>query len=231
MGSGVHAAASYVLGEKRDRGTLGTEREAEERAVAEFEERAQYGLGWDETTDNVSTAKKQLARMTKSYRRFLAPSIEPLLIEQRLTGDLGDGWSMSGQLDTLNGDPDSALRDLKTGTRQRANGVQYGAYAMLFRGAGYSVSRLAEDYLRRVRLDKEQPPPEEHPVDLVPAMHDAWALIEDIKRSTADFEARVANPNGRHPPHTAFRANPASQMCADRWCTAWGTEFCKAHRR
>jgi hypothetical protein len=230
VGSGVHAAAAYTLGEKRESGTLGNDSEAEDRAIEEFEARAEHGLMWDDTTDTLGVAKRQIARMTKMYRRTLAPEIEPLLIEERLEGDLGDGWSISGQLDTLNGDPDAALRDLKTGTRQRANGVQYGAYVMLFRGHGYTVDRISEDYLRRVRIDREQPEPEEHPIAIGPAIEDAWALIEDIKRSARIFENRLSDPNGRAP-HTAFRANPGSSMCGDKWCTAWGTDFCKAHRR
>ena len=230
VGSGVHASAAYTLETKRQTGEIGAASEAEDRAIQEFDARAQFGLGWDAVTDNVSTAKKQVVRMSKAFRTHLAPVIEPILVETRLVADVGDGWSLSGQLDTLNGDPDSALRDLKTGARQRGNGVQYGAYTMLFRGHGYQVSRISEDFLPRVRLDKEQPAPIPTAIDLQAAIYDAWEIIDEIKRTTAVFQTRLADPNGR-PPHAAFKANPASQMCGEKWCSAWGTKFCTAHRR
>ena len=230
IGSGVHAAAHYTLEEKRLTGGLGADSEAEDRAIAEFDERSQYGVGWDDTTDSVPVAKKQIARMAKSYRRHVAPRIEPELIEERLEVDSGDGWGMSGQLDTLAGDPFNNLRDLKTGSRQRSNGVQYGAYTMLFRAHGFSVHRITEDFIPRVRLAHEQPLPRETDIPIAGAVADAWELLDDIKRSTATFEARLADQSGRAP-HTAFRANPSSSLCGPRWCRAFGTDFCSAHRR
>jgi hypothetical protein len=230
VGSGVHAAASYTLEEKRTTGTLGNDGEAEDRAVEEFDNRVEHGVDWDATTANLSTAKKQLARMSKVYRRLLAPSITPILVEKRLTADIGDGWEVSGQLDTMAGDPDRSIRDLKTGVQQRANGVQYATYAMLFASHGFQATELLEDFLQRVRIDKEQPPPTTHRIDIMSAQADAMEAMDGIKRDTALFLARVADRNGRPAP-SAFRPNPASSLCAARWCPAWGTEFCKAHKR
>lgn len=230
VGSGVHAAAAYTMEEKRVSGGLGADSEAEDRAVAEFEARSEYGVGWDDTTPSVPTAKRQLARMTRSYRRHLAPVIEPVVIETRLEADIGDGWGMSGQLDVLAGDPDNVLRDLKTGSRQRSNGIQYGAYVMLFRAHGYGVHLIVEDYIARVRIDREQPPPTETHIPLRSAVEDAWEAFDGIKRSTAEFERRLADQNGRAP-HAAFPSNPASALCGERWCRAWGTDFCHSHKR
>ena len=230
VGSGVHAAAGYTLTEKKRTGELGSESEAEDRAVAEFGARVEYGVGWDETTADLPTAKKQIARMSRAYRRHLAPTIDPLLVEERLTADVGDGWAVSGQLDTLAGDPDMVVGDLKTGVRQRANGVQYATYAMLFRAHGYQVRGIVEWFLPRVRLAHEQPAPSTTNIELSPAMADAMEAIEGIKRDTALFLTRAADPNGRPAP-SAFRANPASSLCAAKWCPAWGTAFCRAHKQ
>ncbi len=230
IGSGVHAGAAWTMEEKRATGSLGADSEAEDRAIAEFEARSEYGVGWDEVTSTLPTAKRQLARMTRSYRRHVAPSIEPLVIETRLEADIGDGWAMSGQNDVLAGDPDDVLRDLKTGSRQRSNAVQYGAYVMLFRAHGWGVRSIIEDYIPRVRLDREQPMPIETSIPLRPAIDDAWEAFDGIKRSTAEFERRLADQNGRAP-HAAFPANPASALCGERWCRAWGTDFCHSHKR
>lgn len=227
VGSGVHAAVGYTLSEKLATGSLGAQSEAEGRAEAEFDARAEHGVVWDATTADKSVAKRQLARMSRAYRRHLAPVVTPLVVEERLEADLGDGWVLSGQADTLAGDPDVGIRDLKTGTQQRANGVQYAAYQLLFGAHGYNATALYEDFLRRVKIDKEQPAPVTSEIDVRSAQADALELIDDIKRSTAEFSARVASGRGR-PPHAAFRANPASVLCAAKWCPAHGTDFCKA---
>lgn len=230
IGSGVHAAASYTLEEKRRTGELGNDTEAEQRAVAEFEERAEWGLDWDDASDNVSVAKRQVARMTRSYRRYLAPEIDPIIIEQRLEANIAEGWKLSGQMDDTTGDPDTIIRDLKTGTRQRANNIQYGAYGLILHAHGYNVRGLIEDFIPRVKIKDEQPRPHSTEIPLQAAAIDAMETMEDIIRSTAEFERRLASQTGRAP-HSAFRANPGSSLCSPRWCRAWGTEFCTAHRK
>lgn len=230
IGSGVHAAASYTLEEKRRTGELGNDTEAEQRAVAEFEERAEWGLDWDDASDSVNVAKRQVARMTRSYRRHLAPEIEPIIIEQRLNAVVADGWELSGQMDDTTGDPDTIIRDLKTGTRQRANNIQYGAYGLILHAHGYNVRGLIEDFIPRVKIKEEQPRPYSTDIPLQAAAQDAMEAVEDIIRSTNEFERRLAAPSGR-PPHAAFRANPGSSLCSPRWCRAWGTDFCAAHRK
>lgn len=229
VGSGVHAAAGYTLSEKKATGSLGADSEAEDRAIEEFKARVEYGVGWDDTTADLPTAQKQIQRMSRSYRRHLAPVITPLLVEERLTADIGDGWEVSGQLDTLAGDPDNIVGDLKTGVQQRANGVQYATYAMLFSAHGYVVRGIVEWFLPRVRLSKEQEPPRTTNIPLAAAQADAWEALEGIKRDTDLFMQRVADPSGRPAP-SAFRANPGSSLCSAKWCPAWGTDFCQSHK-
>jgi hypothetical protein len=228
VGSGVHAGVSWTLETKRDTGDLGAESEAIDRAVAEFEARAtEEGLSFDETTRSVGTAQQQIARMTRSYRRHVAPVVAPRLVETRLVADIGGGWLLSGQGDVLAGDPTSDVRDLKTGNQKRANGAQYGAYAMIFEAHGFHATGIVEDFVPRVRLDKEQPAPTSTQIDVAVARAEAVAAMQDIQRSVADFERRLGA--GEPMPETAFRANPASQLCSARFCRAWGTRFCRAH--
>lgn len=229
VGSGVHAAVGYTLQAKLTTGELGNATEAENRAEAEFMARAEFGVMWDSTTDDLPTAKKQLQRMNRSFRRYLAPDLIPLVVEQRLEADIGDGWIMSGQGDNLSGNPDALVRDIKTGTTQRANGVQYASYHGLFQVHGYHPTGMVEDFIPRAKLRDEQPPPTSTPIAVGPAIEEAWAIIDDIKRGTAEFEKRLAEQNGRNPAG-AFRANPASQLCGAKWCTAFGTDFCRAHK-
>lgn len=229
VGSGVHAGAGWTMEEKRRSGELGNSTEAEQRALEELSSRAAQDILWDGTTGNLNTAEKQVVRMTKVFRHDVAPKVAPLVVEQRLDGDLGDGWVLSGQADILGGDPTEAVEDLKTGTVQRANSVQYGAYALLFEMVGYSPTKIRERFIKRVRIDKPQPPTVTTEMDMRLAQADALEVIDDIKRSTETFHRRLKE--GGRPPPTAFRGNPASSLCGEKWCAAWGTKFCHAHKR
>lgn len=229
VGSGVHAGAAYMLEEKMKSGETGAEKEAVERAVTEFDSRVRdEGVIWDSATESRNTAHTQLQRMTHVYREGVAPNLYPILIEERLEATIGDGWYVSGQLDTLSQAP-GALHDLKTGTLKRSNALQYGTYKMLFSAHGYEVAKIYEDFVPRVPLRKEQPWPEavEIPVDV--AETEAWIQMERVKGMVDQF-VELALQGGPVPPETALPANPQSVLCSSRYCPAWGTSFCRLHR-
>jgi hypothetical protein len=232
VGSGVHAAVAYTLGQKIATGgaSIGTDADAEEAGIVEVRERVEKeGFDADKATPDLNTAERQIRRMSRAYRRSDAVAETPLQSEERLEAVIADGIALSGQVDALMvGDPDQTVRDLKTGTSRRANGVQYGAYALIWRAHGHRPQLLVEDYLRRVPLAHEQPMPEPHRIDVQTAMLEAWETIDAIARAVAEFRRRAADPNGR-PPNMAFRSNPGSSLCSARWCPAWGTDFCQAH--
>lgn len=229
VGSGVHAGAAFTLDAKRLTGELGNATEAEDRAVMELRARASEGVVWDGMTGDIGTAQRQVARMTVAYRRYIAPAITPLMVEERLQADLGDGWTLSGQPDTLAGNPDEVLRDLKTGTTQRANGLQYGAYIVLLRAHHHEPKEIVEDFLPRAAIKKEQPPPISVPSPPMAVAQEAWEVIQEIKDRTDAFVVRQRG--NRLPPHGAFRANPSSMLCGPKWCAAWGTKFCEVHKQ
>lgn len=232
VGTAVHAGAAYTLEYKLHHGDdLGNAIEAEERADAALKAEVQFAPQWDETTASLSTAQQQVRRMVRSYRKHLAPTLTPLIVEERLEVDVGGGWRLSGQMDgVMAGDPSEQVRDLKTGTRRRANGLQYGAYAVILHSHGHPIRSIVEDYLARVRLDREQPPPQAFPVEVAPAAQEAWETIAAIKSAADEFTNLAADASAR-PPHLAFRANPASGLCSQRFCKAWGTTFCTIHAK
>lgn len=231
VGSGVHAAAAYTLGQKMQTGgaSMGTDADAEEVGIVELRERVEKeGFDADKATPDLNTAEKQIRRMSKVWRRSDASSGMPIQIEERLEAEIAPGIAVSGQADALmTGEPDAEIRDTKTGTR-RANGVQYGTYALIWTAHGYRPQALIEDHVARVPLTKEQPEPESYRIDLQTAAQEAWETIEAVSRAVNEFRRRAADANAR-PPHMAFRANPASPLCSARWCPAFGTDFCKAH--
>jgi hypothetical protein len=243
VGTGVHYGAAYTLSGMTGSGALPRIADAQEAAIVGFRERMEVeGVTWDEVTDKPNTAERQIQRMTRSYCVEVAPQIRPLLVEERVEAEVFPGWIISGQADNLGtlvldvenaGEVAAAglvLRDLKTGRVKRHHGPQLAVYSMLFAAHGHDVQSALVDFIPRVALKKEQPPAEEHPIDLVTARQDAWSLLRSISRDVAEFEARVANPSGEDP-RGAFLANPASSLCSVRFCPAHGTRWCSSHRR
>jgi len=230
IGTGVHAAAAYTLEQKRDHGDLGAATEAENRAEVALLEGLQDGAIWDEATPSVGTAKTQTARMVRSYRRHLAPVVVPMLIEERLVADVGDDWQISGQPDALASNPQDFLRDLKTTAVARNHALQMGGYGILLQAHGFDLAGAIIDRIPRVRLSAEQPPPASEQIPLRPAVAEAWDTLDSLKRNVREFQTRAADPSGRDPAG-AFRANPASSLCGEKWCPAHGTSFCPITKR
>ena len=229
VGSGTHAGAAYLLTEKMKSGEPGNASEAEDRAIAELRKRLEAeGAVWDATTQNYPTAQKQVARMVKTYRRTLAVEITPISVEEELEVKLGGGFILLGHTDALAREF-RRLRDLKTGTTQRANGSQYGAYGLLLRTLGRQIDQIVEDYLERVPLDHAQPDPVSTILPFVEPQQRAYEVIEGIRGSVAEFERRLRDDAPR-PPELAFRANPMSVLCSEKFCPAFNTSFCKAHK-
>ncbi len=228
VGSAVHTGAGYMLTEKIDTGEVGNETEAVDRAETEMKRRLDEApIVFDATTEKVPTAQKQIARMVRTYRRF-AEGVDPEAVEYNLRADLGDGFILSGHGDAFTR-IDAGLRDLKTGTLKRMNAGQYGGYSVLARANQMPVVNIYEDYLKRVRVSKEQPPVETVEIDQESAEHQAMDTMRRIKRAVQNFQMLMDKGSDR--PERAFQANPLSMLCSEKFCPAFGSDFCKVHKR
>ena len=117
---------------------------------------------------------------------------------------------------------DDGIHDLKTGTSRRVNISQYGVYSLLRRSEGETVEHLTEDYIQRVAIDKWQPAPVQVAHDRQYSEEVAVSIIADIEQRAAEFEISV-NP-------LVFMANPASQLCSERYCPAFKSNWCPESR-
>lgn len=229
VGSGVHAGISHALTQKQQTGRIGSDKDADECAIYEMRRRSeQEGCRWDAITRNPNTAEKQVLRMGAQWRQDLAPQITPVLVEQRLEVEAAPGVILSGQLDALAQEQD-AIRDTKTGSVQRSHGAQYGAYSMLFRGHGHEVHHLYEDFIQRVDIRKPQPEVETSAIPITVAEQEAYATIQRMVATIEEFRRRLRGESFG-PPEMAFAANPNSVLCSEKFCRAWGTNWCKAHK-
>ena len=215
VGTATHAAVASCMTEKMNSGNLGNQTEDEQRGLASLEETVGYGVSWDQTTPNLSTGQKQVVRMYRSYRFTLAEVVHPRAVERRLEFKTKAGNVLSGQVDIT----DEGLRDLKTGVVRRANGAQYGAYSLLARISGETVSRIVEDYVQRVDVQRDQPPPLEVAYDVRLSERVAANTIAEVESRYARFMANGDN--------MVFSANPNSVLCGERFCQAHGTNWCE----
>jgi hypothetical protein len=222
VGTAVHAGAAFTLKSKVDTGDAGADDDAEECAIEGFRHEIAGGATWDDATPRPNDGEKQVRRMVAEYRRTVAPKIVPLMVEKRLEADLGDGYTLSGQADSLAILPE-AVRDLKTGT-ERIHIPQLGAYAILVRSQpnGQNVERVVEDFIPRVKASYAQPHAIEIEYPVQFAEEVAFRRIQDLKRDLMEFAISGDT--------LAFPANPMSILCSPKFCPAHGTNACRQHK-
>lgn len=224
-GQGCHAGAAYMLTARMTDGTVGNNSECDDISIETLRRECESGVVFDAASPNLNTAEKQVLRQTALYRYDLAPKIEPVAVEEPLEGNVtftsydGDPIEV-----TLTGHIDAReiarIRDTKTG-RHRQNIAQYGGYSLLARAKGHTVDELVEDFIPRTPIKKAQEPVQPHVYDVGKGERIAYRILEKIARDLHEFR-QTADP-------WAFMPNPMSMMCSDKYCPAWGTEFCRAH--
>lgn len=221
VGTAVHAGAAYTLQAKVDTGQPGNASEADDRAITSFRQEIADGTQWDAETPRPNDGEIQVRRMVAEYRRTVAPRTAPVAVEQRLEADLGDGFLMSGQADTLAILPD-AIMDLKTGSAERIHIPQLGSYSRLARAHGRLISVVGEEFIRRVKVSYAQP---EAVQSLYPVEYAEQVSHRRIARIKADMMAFIQAGDAN-----VLDTNPMSALCTPRYCSLYGTPGCRDHR-
>lgn len=228
VGTATHKATAVMLEEKMaGRYGQGTVTAAEQAGVEAFDEIVREGLTWDATSPNADTAQQQIVRMSRTYATHLVPVIQPIAVEERLDVDAGDGFILSGQSDAMAREP-GRVRDTKTGTVHRVHSGQLGAYSIIQHSHGRDVRSATVDFIKRVSIRKDQPPPvvSEYGIDEIVAV--ALSRIARVKAEVTEFRRRLEA--GDSPPEFAFDTNPMSMLCSEKFCPAWGTNWCAEWR-
>jgi PD-(D/E)XK nuclease superfamily len=235
VGSAVHAAGKFSLDERLEKGTLPPVSAVMDCAVESVKEIIAEGITYDaRVTLNASDAHQQVARMAATYRNHVAPDIQPILIETRLEAEFSENIILSGQADVIAREP-GRIRDLKTGTRLGSHAAQLGAYSLLARTPtlerpeGIDIKQAGIDFVQRVSMKKPQPNPVAQMRDVGAAETAASRILQDIETSLHTF--RHGDERRRFLPGDpwAFSANSSSMLCGERYCSAWGTDFCHEH--
>jgi hypothetical protein len=229
VGTAVHNAARLVLDDLAHRGELPpVARAVDVGCTTLTDELGRREILYDTVTINRTEAFHQVAAMTGAYHRVIAPQVRPILVEEKLEADIAPGLVLSGTPDVVCREP-GAIRDLKSGARANpgTHAPQIGSYALLARTRGLEIERGAIDYIRRVPSGKPQPDPVSKSVPIAAAETAATNIIRHIEGDLRTF--REGDPARRILPGDAwsFMANPASILCSPKYCSAFGTEFCR----
>jgi len=226
IGTAVHKAAEVILREKAASGALPPSTVAADCAAETYDEQVRDGVLFDQTTANRTEGEVQAVGMIRAYHRVIAPQIEPLAVEARLEAEIAPDMVLSGRADVVAREP-NRLRDLKTTTRPGgSHAPQLGGYSLLNRSHGLDIEDAAIDSIHRVRVGRPQPEPVSRPVPVAAAETAASNIIRMIARDLDVF--RHGDPERRIAPGDpwAFAANPNSMLCSEKYCAAFGTEFC-----
>ena len=230
VGTAAHEANRHALTVKMETGTLAPTDECVDLAMENFKKEIKDGVVWDDTSPNAETASFQLQRIVKSYLVNVAPGIaKPILVEDNLKADIGDGFVFTGQPDVVEEitPGEVRVRDPKTGAVDRSYMAQIGGYSLLVRShreaIGFNtISGLIQDWIPRTRKSKPQGKPRAIAYDVGRAEAMASAQIGRIKHDYEQF-AETGEP-------LSFPANPLSMMCTPKYCGLHGTDICPAWR-
>lgn len=224
IGTATHKSAELMLKEKAASGKLPPVSFATDVARDTLTAQIKEGVVYDTLyTINGTAAVTQAANMAQAYHAYIAPKIEPLMIERRLEAEIP--WSsqkliLSGQMDIVAREP-KKLRDLKTGVRYGNHNAQIGGYELLLRSHGVDdIAEASVDFIRRVKPPKPQPKPEEKPVPLTIAGQAATNILRHIDRDLQVWREGDVRLGLLPGDPAAFVSNPACNLCSAKYCRA-----------
>jgi hypothetical protein len=144
-------------------------------------------------------------RLTTLYREALAPSIQPLLVEEPLTCEVGLALPLKGTIDVLTTDhwlPDLKTADKSKGPKEADYSLQLTFYAgLVAQRTGTWPQRISLEVLVNTKAAKLQSlPTSRGPED--------WRnLVQRVHLMVAQMEA------GLFPP-----CDPSAWICSPTWC-------------
>lgn len=220
-GTAVHTGCEQLLRAMYAGKTI-TIDQALEPALSGFSEETGKGAIWDDTTPNANVAAEQIKRMIAAYSHCLempATVNDAPAVELELEANAGDGWKLTGHIDLVTAA--GWVRDTKTGALVRPYHAQLGAYSLLVRSNNVipKVNGAAIDFIKRVGKTKPQPPCVVQEYAVAACERNAMGLVQRIQSDMAGFD-QALDVN-------CFMANQMSMMCGDKYCPAWGTDFCE----
>ena len=229
IGTAVHKGNETILRRKIVSGALPSYSESLSSAMADFSENLKKSddVIFDDTTVNQGHAEKQIKTLTAAYYRDVAPKIKfpdgcnpDDHLEVSLRAEI-QGFEITGHVDVVS---ESSILDTKSGKTIRPYHAQLGMYAnLLVSTRNWKPKFLITNYLPRVMVDKPYPGTKTAGYDVDFSMNEAWYLANQLIRDIKNFQ-QCGNP-------AVFVANPNCSLCSEKYCAAFGTDFCKYYKK
>lgn len=223
VGSAGHKCNDFVLKEKQKTGELGSLKRGVDYAISEFEEGIKEGVEWDEVNPDKNQAERKIIEVSRVYYDKVAPYISPASengLEMTLRVEIQEGYVLKGTLDVYDGNEGRLrVRDTKFGSQKPLAGPQLGAYNLLLKMNGYQVnSSPLIDWIPQKKPEYSIIPYRVAKIEL----HSKFV----INRIISDIEKfkKTGNP-------WAFMPNPCSSLCSERFCPAYGADFCEVSKK
>lgn len=224
VGTGSHSAARHLLIQKMHGKTISLSH-AIDFGISEYEiEGKKYEkIEYDKVVYNKEAGILHIKKFTQAYYTDIVPKMSfpdkakpndhlELTLKKTFMG-----FNLSGHVDVWTG---NSICDTKTGAKKMAYHSQLGGYGLLI---GESMfKKLYINWLPRVSLSKPYPGTKIIAYDKKFAMTEAYTTIVRIIDAINKFKST--------PKPSCFPANPNSYLCSEKYCRAYGTNFCEYYK-
>jgi len=223
IGTGVHAGAAYVMNDKKITGEPCRAKDMADVGIEKFHKEMVGGIEFDGTSQNANNSDLQIQSISKMFCFAVAPKINPVEVEKALPAKVTVDFGIMGHADVI---ADEGIIDTKTGVRLHSYHANMGGYRIVARSNDIpkeTLKNLIINWIPRTRINSKrvlaQKPPQTICYNPLECEDEAYSQLYMIIEQVMKF-VQSGDP-------ASFPRNPMSMMCSEKWCPAWGTEFCK----
>ena len=222
VGQGLHAGVKLQAETFISSGSWGSIDDAIESGIDRYHQDIKDGVLFDNNTVSSNEAEKQIITQVKSFVYEVTPRIKPVQSERKYYSVSDKEFEFSGSPDLI--DVADIIDDIKGGARSRLYHGEMGGYILLRQANDLVKTKGVRIWhMPRVSTKKSYPGASLHEYDVKLCILSASYTISQIKSNVRSFLKTKSS--------WAFPANPLSMMCSDKYCTAYGTDFCEFNNK
>lgn len=215
IGTGAHSGA-MIGARRKSEGENPKISDLVEIGIVSLRKEIAEGIEYDDTSRSANIAEKRVRGIINVFASELLPAIEPDVIECPLKATFGDEVLITGHPDLI--ETSIKIRDLKTGKSGQGHYAQMGTYSLLRQANQHpKPNGLLIDHIPQKKPEYTLT---QYSVDVCEQI--AKSTIREIIRQYRLFESKQT-PD-------VFPANPMSMLCSEKYCTAYGTDWCAIHK-
>ena len=218
IGTGAHSAGEYMLNNPD-----APLKDSIEKGIESFKSEAVGDVIYDAITPESNTAVIQVKALSTIYYQDVAPHIKPVEwkgkpgTEISLKAMIDKDTMLTGHIDVFDKNI-GAPRDSKFGSQNKNYFPQLGGYSLLSKANKLEVT--AAPVIDWVKRCKKGQLPIYHLItyDRLTCEKAGMMICRKIKADINKFK-KTGNP-------WSFMPNVNSMLCSNKFCTAYGTDFC-----